>query len=105
MTAPKVFSVSTREKDLAKFALAIQQLAAGRTNATGTVTLTANATTSTQTPINCAAGSCVFLFPTTANAATALATTYISAVANKSFTITHANNTQIDRTFFYVCLG
>jgi hypothetical protein len=28
-----------------------------------------------------------------------------AAVANGSFTVTHANNAQTDRTFAYVCLG
>ncbi len=93
------------ETDPKKIVLSLQQLAAGRSNATGSVTLTANTTITTVTPINCAAGSAVFLFPTTANAAAALGTTYVSTVAKQSFTLTHANNAQVDRTFFYVCLG
>jgi len=103
----KTFSVSTQEKDLSRFALAIQQTQAGRMNAAGTVTLVANATTTTVSAPNCAAGSSVFLMPTTADAAAEFknGTLYISAVANRSFTITHANNAQTDRTFFYVCLG
>ena len=107
MTAGKVFSVSSQEKDLSKFALAIQQLANGRSNATGLVTLVPGATTTTASTINCAAGSCVFLFPTTADAAAALATTYVPAatVTKQQFVILHANNAQTDRTFFYVCLG
>ncbi|MEW6645375.1 MAG: hypothetical protein AB1586_33100 [Pseudomonadota bacterium] len=108
MTAiPKLFSVSTQEKDLSRFALAIQQLGAGRTNAAGSVTLAANATTTTVSAPNCAAGSAVFLMPTTADAAAEFknGSLFISAVANRSFTITHANNAQTDRTFFYVCLG
>ncbi|MGJ5074573.1 hypothetical protein [Bradyrhizobium oligotrophicum] len=99
------YSVSTQEKDPSKFALAIQSLYNGRSNATGTVTLAAGATTTTVNPPNCAAQSAVFLFPRTANAAAALASTFISAVGKQSFTIAHANNSQTDRTFFYVCLG
>ncbi len=102
-----VLGISTQEKDLTRYALVLQQLAAGRSNATGTITLTANATTSTHTPPNCAAGSAVFLFPATASAAAELATgaCYVSAVGNRSFTVTHRNINQVDRTFFYVCLG
>jgi len=102
-----VYVPSTAEKDLSRYALAIQQLANGRSNAVGSVTLTANASTTTVTPQNCAAGSSVFLFPTTAHSATEMGngTIYISTVTNKSFTITHANNSQADRTFFYACLG
>jgi hypothetical protein len=100
-----VFLPSTQEKDLSKYALALQQLAAGRSNATGSVTLTAGATSTVVSADNCAPGSAVFLFPKTANAAAALSTTYVGTVAKQSFTITHANNAQTDRSFFYVCLG
>ena len=98
-------SVSTAEKDPAKFAVAIQQLYAGRSNATGTVTLAAGAASTVVNPPNCAPQSSVFLFPKTANAAAALATTFINSVGKQSFTISHANNAQTDRSFFYVCLG
>jgi len=98
------------EKDLKKVILSLQQLAAGRSNATGTVTLTINVATTTVTPTqtgSIAAGSTPILTPTTANAATEVGngTMYVSAVANGSFTITHANNAQADRTFRYAILG
>lgn len=97
--------VQTQEKDLTKFALALQGLAQGRSNAIGEVTLTANAASTVVTSMTCGADSEVFLTPKTANAAAALATTYIATVAAGSFTITHANNSQTDKTFGYVCLG
>jgi hypothetical protein len=100
-----VFLPSTQEKDLGRYALALQQLAAGRSNATGSVTLTASATSTVVTPQNCAPGSAVFLFPKTANAAAALSTTYVSSVGKQTFTITHASAASVDRSFFYVCLG
>jgi hypothetical protein len=102
-----VFSVSSRERDLAKFALAIQQLANGRSNAAGLVTLATGATTTTVSAANCAAGSCVFLFPATADAAAALATTFVPAasVTKQQFVVAHANSGQSDRTFFYICIG
>jgi len=100
-----VLGISTQEKDLQRFALVLQQLAAGRSNATGVVTLTPGATTTVVQAASCAAGSGVWLFQRTANAAAALATTYVSAVANGAFTLTHASNAQTDRTFFYACLG
>lgn len=99
------FSVSTQEKDLAKFALAIQAALNGRSNAAGAVTLTAGATVTIVKAETCAAQSAVLLTPRTANAAAALSTTFISAVGKQSFTIAHANNAQTDRTYFYVCLG
>jgi hypothetical protein len=95
------------EKDLVAFARAIQQLAAGRSNAFGTVTLTPGATSTTVSSKNCAAGTVPILTATTANAAAALATTYVPAatVSNGSFVIQHANNAQADRTFLYALHG
>jgi len=99
------YGVSTQEKDLSKFALAVQGAFNGRSNATGVVTLAPGATSTTVKAPNCAPQSAVFLFQKTANAAAALATTFVSAVGKQSFTLTHANNGQTDRTFFFVCLG
>ena len=93
------------DRDLTRTAYAVRQLAQGRSNATGTATLVAGAASTVVSFVNCANTSVPVLVPTTANAATALATTYITAVANGSFTITHANNAQVDRTFLFVCLG
>jgi hypothetical protein len=95
------------EKDLTAFAAAIQQLAAGRSNAVGVVTLTASATSTTKTDKNCAAGTVPILVPTTANAAAALGTTYIptATVSNGSFVIQHASAASVDRTFLYALHG
>lgn len=99
--------VGRDEKDLSKFAFAIQQLAEGRSNATGTVTLTANAATTTVTAPTCGADSSPLLIPTTAHAAAEFGngTIYIGTVSNGSFVITHANNSQTDRIFRWVALG
>mgnify|MGYP001615090704 FL=1 len=96
--------VNRDEKDLQVYAMAINELTQGRSNAHGTVTLTANAASTVVTNANCATGSAVKLNPTTANAAAALATTYWVA-GNGSFTITHANNAQVDKTFTYAIQG
>lgn len=102
-----VFLPGITETDLKKIVLSIQQLGAGRSNAVGTVTLTVSAGTTTVTDNNCAAGSVPILVPTTANAAAEIGngTMYISAVANKSFTITHANSATTGRTFLYAIHG
>jgi hypothetical protein len=95
------------ETDLKRIVLAIQQLAAGRSNAVGTVTLATGAATTIVAAPNCAAGSTPMLTPATANAAAELGngTFYVSGVANGSFTITHANSATTGRTFFYAILG
>jgi hypothetical protein len=100
-------ALSPAESEPYRIVNAIRQLAAGRSNATGSLTLAANAASTTIAAPNCAAASQVFLFPKTAHAAAELAggACYVSAVANASFTVTHANNAQTDRTFAYACLG
>lgn len=105
-----VFVPGITETDPKLIVLAIQQLAAGRSNATGTVTLATGSATTVVTPTQTgmvAAGSTVMLTPTTANAATEVGngTMYVSAVANGSFTITHANSATTGRTFLYAILG
>lgn len=99
--------LQTGEKDPARFVFAINQLAEGRSNAVGSVTLTANAASTTVTAPGCAAGSHVFLFPRTANAAAIVAATYVLStnVTKGQFIVTHTNNANADKTFSYVCLG
>ena len=95
------------EKDHRKVNTAINELAKGRSNAVGTVTLAVAAASTVVTAKNCGAGSVVLLSALTAHAAAELGngTIFVSAVANGSFTLAHASNTQNDRTFGYVCLG
>lgn len=97
------------ETDPKKINLAIQQLAAGRSNAVGSVTLTQNSATTvvvTRTG-TCFSSSVPILIPTTANAATEFGagTWYISAVGVDTFTITHVNSATASRTFLYVIVG
>ena len=103
------FVPEINETDQKKINLAIQQLAAGRSNTVGTVTLTQNQATTTVTtrPGTCFTSSVPILIPTTANAATEFGagTWYISAVGVDTFTITHVNSATASRTFLYVIVG
>lgn len=100
-------ALSSSEQRLDRIVLAIQGALAGRSNAVGEVTLTAGVALTTVTADNCGADSKVFLFPRSANAAAALATTYVAAadVSKGQFIIRHANAGSTDRTFSWVCLG
>jgi uroporphyrinogen-III synthase len=89
----------------------IRNMMQGKTNNTDTVTLTANSATTT---VTLAAGrlsndTVIVFMPTTANAATEFGagSLYVSAknVDSNTFTITHANNAQNDRTFSYALIG
>jgi hypothetical protein len=58
------------------------------------VTLTPSVTSTVVSFPNCSKDCRVFLFPQTANAAAALATTFIAraSIVQKQFTVTHANS-------------
>ncbi len=101
------YVLSPDEPDHRKVNTAINQLAQGRSNAAGTVTLAASQPGTTVTAPNCAAGSVVLLSPLTAHAAAEIGngTLWVGAVAKGSFTLAHANNAQNDRTFGWVALG
>lgn len=83
----------------------------GKINAVTTVTLTAGTTTTTITDARITSKSFIGLTPTTANAAAAIPTTYISSqmtgtgTTQGTATITHANNAQTDRTFNILIIG
>lgn len=97
------------EKDPKKIILSLQQVAAGRSNSAGSVTLsTGSATTVVTTRTGtCAPGSVPILIPTTVTAATEFGagTWYISSVGIDTFTITHVNSATTLRTFIYVIVG
>lgn len=100
-------TLSPAEKDIFKIVATIIQLVQGRNNAVGTVTLTANATTTVVAAVNCATGSAPLLTPLTAHASAedAAGGRYVSTIANGSFTVTHASNAQTDRTYAWAAIG
>lgn len=108
-TAPlQFFGVpATLVGHLRSLAERINMILRGGLNCSGTVTLTESATTTTLTDARVSFESAIVLTPTTANAATALATTYVSETGrvNGSAVITHANNAQTDRTFRFAILA
>lgn len=95
------------ETNIQRIVDAVRQLISGRSNAVGVVTLTANAASTTVTGQNVGEDSQVVMFPNTANAAAALATTYIpqATIVRGSFVIQHANNAQVDKTFSWMAFG
>lgn len=83
----------------------LNKVLGGRANNVGTLTLTANVASTTVLDNQFESSMVPVLIATTANAATATANVYVSARANGSFTLTHANNAQVDRTFLYIRWG
>jgi len=88
-------------------AQAVNLLIDGKFNSTGTVTLTASAASTAVTDYRAGPDSVIVFTPTTANAAAEQGggTMYLSARAKQGFTLTHANNSQTDRTFLYIVIG
>jgi hypothetical protein len=84
---------------------AVRQLAEGRSNAVGTVTLTPSVTTTTVTAPTCAPGSLVKLTPQTLHAAWCAPVTYVSNTSIGHFTITHPDTAFADKTFGWVVAG
>ena len=105
MTATYSPKLPPSETNVRKIVSSINRLSEGRSDAYGSVTQTANTTTTTVTNQWASENSTIALSPKTANAAAALATTYISTKSNGSFIITHANNAQVDKTFDYALIG
>lgn len=98
------------DPDGQKTNLAVQQLAAGRSNAIGTITLAVGAASTVVTPTQSgviAPSSNIGFMPTTAAAAAELASGnfYVSSVGKDTFTITHTSSATTGRTFGWFVVG
>src|SRR5438477_6510123 len=100
-------ALSAAERDVYRIVRAIRELFEGRRNTTGSLTLTASAASTIVKHLNFGIDSVPLLVPKSANAVAEMGNgpIYVSARANGSFTLTHANNAQIDRIFLYAFDG
>ena len=83
----------------------VNKMMTGRANNASSLTLTANAATTTVTDPAFESSMVPVLMATTANAAVATANVYVSSRVKGSFVLTHTNNAQTDRTFLYTRQG
>lgn len=96
---------STDEREHRRqLARAVSGLLAGKRNAMGVLTLTANVTTSTITDSRITPDTVAVLVPTTANAAGAVGGLYQVATAGV-LTVHHASTATTDRTFVFILVG
>ncbi|VIO73899.1 hypothetical protein [Bradyrhizobium ivorense] len=104
-----VYVPGGNETDPKKIIRSLKQLASGRSNAVGVVTLAVSASSTTVTDQNCAVGSVIIPVPASADASAEWANGTIwiptTTVTNGSFVIQHANNTVPDRIFAYAIIG
>jgi hypothetical protein len=78
----------------------------GKTNNTGTITLSvASATTTTIYDERIGFNSVILLMPTTANAASVLTSTYVSSTNKGNAVITHTANTITDKIYKYIVIA
>lgn len=86
---------------------AINALNNGQIEATNTITLTISVASTVFTDFRCGANSVISLTPTTANASAEIGagTIYVSSRGKNTYTLTHANNANADRTFLVTILG
>src|SRR5437773_2712605 len=94
---------SPNESNLFRIVRGIRDLFEGRRNTTGTVTLATGSATTTVSHVNFGKDSIPILTALHVNAAAEVGngTMYVSARAQGSFTITHANSATTNRTFGY----
>lgn len=88
-----------------KIAQAIRELFFGRSLAVGEFSLRANETTTTVEAPNIGEQSQIFFSPKTANGAAALTNVRVTTVAPGTFTVTHSNTADADKTLGYAALG
>jgi|TARA_R100001463_G_scaffold7535_6_gene24026 hypothetical protein len=77
----------------------------GKLNSTGTIILTASATSTTLTDARIGGNSVILFMPTTTNGRTALNTLHVSARSNGSATLTHASSGNTDQNLSYCVIG
>lgn len=76
----------------------------GKFNCVGSVTLTANAATTTLNDPRIGGESVILFMATTANAQ-AIAVPYVTARGTGTCTLNHANNANTDKSFDYIVIG
>lgn len=104
---PGVFPNADSDSHRRQVSNVVNNLLRGRLNNIEDVTLTASVATTVVTDERVTVQSFIGFMPKTANAAAELAagTMYVSSIGNGTFTITHANNAQTDRTFTWMVTG
>ncbi|HEX2581233.1 MAG TPA: hypothetical protein VHL08_04585 [Dongiaceae bacterium] len=101
-STPLLPSAGASGRDVAR---AVNAALNGKINAVQSLTLAANAGTTVLIDQRIAASSYLAFTPRTANAAAALATTYVAAQGKGQATIAHLNLAQTDRAFSVLIIG
>lgn len=87
-----------------KLKVSVNSAMKGKTNNTGEITVTPNASSSVYTDNFCNVNSVILLSPVTSNAAVHHSGLYAVA-GDKTFTVYHSNSSHTDKTYRYVIVG
>jgi len=100
-------TLAPNESNVRKIVEIVRQLMDGKSNNTGSFTITASAASTAVTDLRVGADSVILVSPTTASAATEWASgaMYVSSVGKQTFTVTHNNSAPTDRTFKYAAIS
>lgn len=101
------FFVPDEQQHRRAIAAWIREAHQGKLACTGNVTLAASASASSTTVLDARVGFASFIgfMPTTLNAASAMPALYVSARSAGGFTVSHAINTDVDKTYVYIVIG
>lgn len=101
--------VHQEEQHRRRIASVVKSLGGGKMEVSGRLTLAASAANTTITDARIGVNSVLIFMPETANAAAEIGagTLYVSATGrvNGSAVVTHANNSQTDRSFLVAIIG
>jgi len=98
-------SIPDTEQHLRLVSTSLNNTINGKLNSTGTIILTASATSTTLTDARIGGNSVILFMPTTTNGRTALNTLHVSARSNGSATLTHASSGNTDQNLSYCVIG
>jgi len=101
MIPPIPAALQDAKQLLSRMRLVVNGLLDGRMNATGTATLATSTTTTSVLDARVGVDSVITFMPTTARAAAALSSLYVSARMQGEFILTHDSQTHTDRVFAY----
>lgn len=82
-----------------------KQVNQGHIKNVGTLTLAPSTVSTTVADARVGGSSFIGLSPTTANAASAVSSVFVSTVGVQTFTLTHASTASVDKKFTYCVLG
>ena len=105
MNYPDAHFITDEKENRRQLCAVLSRINRGKVNCTKAVTLSPSLTATTLTDERIGYGSFIDFMPTTASAATAKASIYITNQVNGSCTINHAANTAIDQTFVVAILA